>query len=170
MLYVFPVITGKLGILERRIEGAAAAYQLPLYSRHMPGVPGEVLSRVLALKYRGGMIEDPSPNIHIKELVRPFCKCLVTGLGGVCTPPEIHPVPALDDRDRLVRGYQFAFVLLVNIHNPFPFLCCLSYIVAFRQKPVRSEVKDAVLYLLSPSLVPELRPDIAAGPPCHRHL
>ena len=121
---IVPIVPGQLRIPDRAVVCASPVYQLALDAAHMPGIPAEVLSRVLPLKDCQGLYQNAAPQLYVRQLIGALCQRLIQRVRCGHAPSEIHPVPRADFPYRLIGGYQFLLVFLRKIHfrNPPVFL------------------------------------------------
>ncbi len=111
------VKAGQLGIAHGNIIGKSLIHSLALNTAHVPGVPCKVARRFRHIKNRGPVGQDPAPDLHIRQLIRPLRQRLVQRNGRADTPAIIQPVAGFDHLHRIGGGGQFLFVCVLIAHR-----------------------------------------------------
>ncbi len=105
-----PVVSGKLGITDRRIEGISLRCRFPLDPPHMPGVPCQMFCRVFDFKNLRFPHEDTAAEFYVSQVVHPPGKRGVERNRRIHAPAIIYPVPGTDCFCGFLSRVQLAFV------------------------------------------------------------
>ena len=113
---VLAVEARELRIAHRVKEAEALGDRLSLPAAEVPGVPAEVLGRVLNLKDGGLPHQDTAANLDVGKLRHAARQRLVNRDRRADTPAVVNPVAGPNECCGLFRAHQFLFVCFVNVH------------------------------------------------------
>ena len=110
------VVSWKLRVADRSVEGEALGDGLSLNAAHMPGVPCQMLRRILNFENLRNPHEDAAAEIHIVELRHSLCKSRVKSNGRARAPAVVNPVAGLYHSGSLIGRHKFCFIHFSVIH------------------------------------------------------
>ena len=121
---VLAVKAREFRIAHRVKEAKALRDCLSLPAAEVPGVPAEVLGRVLNLKDRGLPDQDAAADLDIAEFWHAFCQRLVNGDRRADAPAVVNPVTGPNEGGSLFGAHQFLLVFFVHVHFDLPLRFC----------------------------------------------
>ena len=121
---VLAVKAREFRIAHRVKEAKAFRDRLSLPAAEVPGVPAEVLGRVLNLKDSGLPDQDAAADLDIAKFRHAFCQRLINGDRRADTPAVVNPVTGSDKSGGLLRAHQFLLVFFVHVHFDLPLRFC----------------------------------------------
>ena len=115
-----PVEAGQLRIAHGAVEGKALGNGFSLDAAHMPGVPGEVVSRVFDLEDLGDPHEDAAAEVDVIKLRKPFGDLRIHSHRSAGSPGVIDPVAGFYGFCRFAGGHKLVLIHFSDIHGLGP--------------------------------------------------